>query len=530
MKHWMIGGAAAAALLTACGGGDDATEADISVEQATTVGEVRLPGLSLRSGDPSEAGEALAAFYMDESADGRVSFADKTMDGASATFTDVAISVEEDETPLRAGSLSFAGLEMTETGPSFAQMTLNDISVSPEDEEGQLLVSMIQLTNPSPELAGWVASLFGEGEPAAFPAAQTVSFDGLSLEGLSLSGEGLEELEVFEIGKIDLRGMGPETLQALVFEGMNFSVKDDEVDVKMSLGSLRMSGADTSFIEALQDAGGDEDEMAAAIMSLASQNPLDPGYNAILLDNFTMDLGGVDFALPSMEAVVTRDSDGRAVRSVTKPFEMTLAADPEGEFGAQLAGPLGLMGYEELKFSGAQDYAMDPDTDTITSQPGSNFFALEDGFRMSGGGKVSGMTEYFEALADPSFLGAVENDPTAIVGALSSMNIHNMEMTLEDDSIVERAFTLASAMSGQDADTLRGQAQMGLGFAPLAAGEIGIDPAILTELAGALSSFLAEPGTLTIKLDPDAPLSVDSFSDPSQITKTSLGFSATHAE
>jgi hypothetical protein len=58
-----------------------------------------------------------------------------------------------------------------------------------------------------------------------------------------------------------------------------------------------------------------------------------------------------------------------------------------------------------------------------------------------------------------------------------------------------------------------------------------IDPAVVTELATALSSFVTEPKVLTISLAPKAPIKaqafVDAASDPAKVlTKETLGFSA----
>ncbi|MEL7453195.1 MAG: hypothetical protein AAGJ50_07490, partial [Pseudomonadota bacterium] len=299
MKHWLLGATAATALLVACGGeagSGDAVDVDVN---DVAVGEVRLPGLSLRTGDASEAAEALAALNLTADAGGRVTFADQSLDGAAATFTEVQIDVQGEEGPFQAGSLSFAGLEMTDTGPSFGQMTFNDVTIQPADEEAERVsIDALQLTNPSPELAAWVASLFGNGEPGELPAAETLRFDGLSMSGFSVDAESSDELDQFEIASIDLRGMGPEKLAAMALEGLELQVRDDEEDVAvvMSLGSLSLAGINTSFIGALQESDGDDEEAAAALMSMIAQNPGDPNYDAVILDNLTMDIGGVDFA------------------------------------------------------------------------------------------------------------------------------------------------------------------------------------------------------------------------------------------
>ena len=67
-------------------------------------------------------------------------------------------------------------------------------------------------------------------------------------------------------------------------------------------------------------------------------------------------------------------------------------------------------------------------------------------------------------------------------------------------------------------------------MAPMMAQGSGGDMALVTEATTALSSFINDGGTLTLKLDPSTPLSVASIMenpDPAAYTKDLLGFSAT---
>lgn len=532
MKHWLIAGVAASALLAACGGGGNGGEegVDAEVREAAKIGDISLPTLTLRSGDAAEAGDALAAMFLEEGTESRVSFGARDIDGANATFTDVEILVEEGDVPIKAGNLSFAGLEMTDAGPSFSQMTLSDISVQPDgEEEGTLLVNQIQLTNPSPELAGFVAALFGETPPESPPDFTSLAFDGFSLSGFSVDAEEIDELEEFSIGSIDLRGMGPEALQAMVVENIALKARDeaDNMDVSMSLGSVSVSGLGMGLLDALSEQDvSDPDGLAEAIMQMGISNPGDPGYDTVLLDAMNINVGGVGIDLPSMEAGVTRNGAGQAVRAVTTPFDMIISADPEGELGSQFAGQLGLLGYEELKFTAAQDVTIDPDTDTVSSDAATNYLELADGFRLAGGGAFSGFTEYNRRLSELAFADGGEPNPDDILGAVSALSLQSFELQLVDNSMMERVFTAVAAQTGDTPENVKGQAQLSLGFLPLMAGQAGIDPEILTELSGALGSFLSEPGTLTLKLDPEAPIDASTFSDPSEITKAALGFSA----
>lgn len=531
MRNWLIGSVAAAALLAGCGGGEK-TQATGHLGEQIQVGDVKIAGLQLRAGDAAEAGDVLAALSLSESGKGRVSFAERSTNGADATFENVTISIEDGESPIKAGSLVFKGLDMIDSGASFSQMTLNDIAITPDEgDDGEVKISSIQLTNPSPELSAWVASLMGQGEPAAFPAFEKISFDGLSLGSLRVDGVDNEEFKAFSIGKVDVRQLSADGIGSMVIEGINLDVEDDGNVVKVSLGSMGMAGVNKTVMKALSSGfasgagNGDPEALAGEVMSLLSANPGDPGYDSFNIDALSADIAGVAVNLPKLDAAVTRDNKGRAIRSVTAPFTMSVKADPEGEFGSQLAGPLGLMGYEVLNFSGQSDVGMDPDKDTFTAVSKDNYLALEDGFKLSYGGAYSGISDFYKAMAKNTQNG--DDDGQAMLGALSSVKVSGFDMTFEDNSIVDKAFTLAAAMSGQDAEGLRSQATASVAFLPLMAGQAGVDPAMAAELGTALSKFLDGSGTLSLKLAPDTPLTVADFEDPTTLTKARLGFTAT---
>ncbi len=524
MKNWMIGTVAAVALLAACGGQDAATGKSPATAELT-IGEITIPALSLRDGDAGKASEALAALSLDSSGAGRVKFSESSVDGADAIFNDVFISIDGDE-GISAGSLTLTGLDMTDSGASFSQMRFNDITASPPDDEvGPISIASLQLTNPSAELASWVASLMGEGAPAEFPGISALSFDGLAMTNLVVDAQGNDELEAFNVGNIDLRKLSDEGIGSMVLEGVKIAGKTDGETIDVSLGSAQIAGVGATMFKALQlAAGGAPEAVVSELASLMQANPGDPGYDAFLLDAFNVDAMGVGFNLPSVEAAVTRDTQGRATRSVTKPYSMSVTADPEGQLGGQLAGVLGMMGYETLNFRAANDIKMDPDADTISFNAADNFLSLEDGFTFSLGGDLGGLSAYYAAIAD-----AVQNgldDEEAGLAALAALSLNGLEIELTDNSIVERGFATAGAMTQQDPAALQAQATAGVAALPFLASQAGVDAAIANDLAGAIASFLADSGTLQIKLDPSEPLSAANIQDPSELTKDRLGFSA----
>ena len=116
---------------------------------------------------------------------GLLSFAGSTTDGASsATFTDLTITGED---AVKVGSLVFEGLDMENGEANFGKMSLNDITISGEEEGEDVEVKLgsIELVNPSPELAAWLAAGLN-GQEAPFPGGrQNIVFDSWSINGLT---------------------------------------------------------------------------------------------------------------------------------------------------------------------------------------------------------------------------------------------------------------------------------------------------------------------------------------------------------
>ena len=189
MKKLMFG-AAATVLLAAC------TSEDAPAEVAIT--EPVLKELTVRAGDPAEAAAALAAMSLTDSGSGVLSFAGSTTDGATATFTDLTITGED---AVKVGSLVLEGLDMEGEQANFGKMSLNDITLTEEGEDVEVKLGSIELINPSPELAGWLAASLN-GQEVPFPSADKIVFDSWSMNGLTGDFSDTEDTETIGIDKI----------------------------------------------------------------------------------------------------------------------------------------------------------------------------------------------------------------------------------------------------------------------------------------------------------------------------------------
>ena len=370
MKKLMFG-AAGFALLAACNGGGDATP-------EVTIAEPVLKELSIRAGDPTEAADALAAMSLSDSGSGVLSFAGSTTDGATATFTDLTVTGED---ALKAGSLVFEGLDMEGGQANFGKMSLNDVTITDEEEDVDVKLGSIELINPSPELAAWLAASLN-GQEVPFPSADKIVFDSWSMNGLTGDFADTDAEGTFGIDKIEIRDMTNLKAAQAVISGLSLNGSDTEegIDFDISLGSVTASNVDAKFVQAIQENADDEEAMMSAIMDLAYANPMEPGYDSFKLDELAIDVAGASFAIPSIVAGVERNAAGQAVKFVTDPYSMTLKADAAGgEVGEQLLQGLSVVGYEELELKGASVATYDPDTDIVEFAAGSNYFELVDG-------------------------------------------------------------------------------------------------------------------------------------------------------
>jgi hypothetical protein len=476
---------------------------------------------------------------LETSGSGNVTWDKRDLRGDKAVFTGVTIVTsayegdDEDEiseldgADLTVATLELDGLAMLDGEPSFSRILLNDITFVPTDpdeaENGSGKIGSIDLVNPSPETASWVASLFSEDEVPDLPEGDALAFDQWAVKDVDFRIDDPDgEQGTFTIGTIEVTGLKEQAAALMKLDGLTFDMFDPAEDTKMklNLASIEMRGADLGL---LTDASGDaaDPEEVSQMMNLAGQDPANPGYESLKLNGFDMDMAGVKIDLPKLVSAVGRDKKNGVVAVKTEPFKVSLTTE-EGKYGEQLAGQLAMLGYQELELSGAGYQTYDEASDLTTYQKGENFWELKDGFRIDFGAQYAGAKAM--AAADAS------DDPTDMLGdTLDNMIIHNMELSIDDDGFMDRAFNAYAAQSGQDPQEIRNQLTGLLAMAPMMAAGSGIDPELLTEASTALSSFVTSPKTLTIKLAPAEPLAMSTLADmedPSALTKEKLGFSA----
>ncbi len=582
MKY-LLTGMIALTLLTGCGQKDKAAGSGTPASVVFSAGD--LPEVSVRKGDSATAGAALSVLSLAESGSGRLSFAGSDVNGDKAVFTNVTLSAPElasEGSPaspsdaelaeifafmdsdgdgvaddgsgmtlddlradmqvpasapspapvVKAAKLEFDGLGMFDGKANFGLMKLSDVTITPaegSEDQSTGMIASIELVNPSPETAAWVASLLGKGEPAPFPEGTALSFDRWLVNGVNFNVADASGKGVFTVDSMHISDLKEEKAGLMGLSKLNFDfVEAAGSDVKISLDGFGVKGINYGLFSEAVSAGAGASTNPAGLTSAIQADPANPGYDALSLQALKADIVGASVDLGSLTSSVSRDNQGRATKIVTDPFTVTVASrdNPDGE---QFAAALATMGYETLTFSGAGESLYDPDADIVTLAKGKNYWTLNDGFKLDFSAKYAGT----KALAAAQVASLDENaDPEAMLNSvMENVVIHQLEFALDDDGILDRALNAYAAQSGEDPAAVRGQLSGMFTMAPMFAASTGIDTVVVTELATALSSFVTEPKTLTISLAPKTPIKAQAFadavSDPSKkLTKESLGFSA----
>lgn len=584
MKY-LLTGMIALTLLTACGQKDN--PAGGGSRASVVFAEGDMPDVKVRKGDAATAGAALTAFSLTESGAGRLSFAGSDVKGDTAVFTDVTLIMPEDALPepaaglseeelqgifaymdmdgdgiaddgsdmtiedlraemnsvygpgtpsvppvVKAAKLEFDGLGMFEGQANFGRMTLSDITITPgegSEESSTGKIKSVELINPSPETAAWVASLFGQGEPAEFPEGKALSFDRWAVNGVSFNLDDASGTGTFSLDSVHLSDLKEEKAGMFGISNLKFDFSEAMgTDTKVSLEGFGVRGINYGlFSEAFQaGAGGDPSALTSAIQT----DPANPGYDVLSLKALKADIVGVSLDMPGLDSNVSRDSQGRATKVVTKPFSVTVAPRDNAD-GEEFAGILASVGYEKLSFSGQGESLYDPDADIVTLPKGKNFWQLENGFKLDFSAKYEGTKAIAAASVQQDAFAA---DPEAMLDTLmQAVAVHQVELAYADAGFFNKALNAYATQAGEDPEAVRKSLLLPLAMLPMFAPQAGIDAAVATELATALSGFIQEPKKLTITLAPKTPLKAQAFmeagSDPAKkLTKESLGFSASN--
>jgi len=495
--------------------------------------------------DGRDAASAIEAMKLADGQSGLVKYASKSSSGDKFTFKDVVLS--SDSGGFKADKMVLDGLDLTPDGkPILSDIVLTGLSPETSVPGLEVTLKEVALRDLNPSTGAYLASVFSEGPSAVAPAFEAWGVGAAVLNGLQVKGDLAQLgggvggfnmiLETLSFADLDKSVVGEFSLAGLKGDfdipaeaGAGFPVKGSFDFGTGEIRNLRAAAIASQLVAGFQAA---MDPSAASnldqAMLSAMTSPIDPGYDSLSWTGINIDAAGLKLITTPLEQAVVRNSDGVAVNVTAPRASVTLAADAaQGQLGALVGGALGMVGYQSLELYGETDAAFDPKTDTTRFTKYS--FGLKDGFDLSLTGGFKGVQSAMKALfsaasADPLATG-LEPD----LSGLGDLTLVDLDLKLTDKSLVNRLLNLSGLIGAPDPESLRSDIVNQIGALKTDLSSAGIDAGLADEVLSALSDFVAKPGTLSLKLSPKSPLKFGDVSSPEELTKESLGLSASHS-
>jgi surface antigen len=532
MKVW-IAGASALLLATACGSSKEATEA--------------LTAMKLQEGASSPL----------------IKYSEKSGSGNTFTLKNVTVGDPETGTPgFKASSLVLGGLDMSDAGkPIVTTITFKDLTPAEPLGEGlSLNFSTVGIEGLN-AIAGefFAASLAGD-QAAAPPPFEQWGFKKISVNGMTFAMDGVAMGAPGTKVNVQLGEFSVSDLKETIFGNMHLDgLKGDfEFPGEMMMpgatpikGAFDFGTADVTNIRGKLYAdmfgvsmGAAMDPSAQANMGdkimAAYSSPLEPGYDSLSWSGMTAEAAGAKLEASKVSSVATRNAEGVVTALKSPRATLTFTADSAGGMFGQFA----TMGLTMAKFPSPKvelysesDFTYDPATDTTRA---ANYtFGVSDAVDMKVAAGLQGVTKALAGFLNamgPAMGGAVDplaglqdpsaqlTDPTAVpapdMDFVSLLKLVDLDLTVTDKGVVG----MLTALTGQTEEAARADLanQILASTQDLVTGARA-EPALANEFTSALAAFVKQPGSLSIKMKPAAPVALDGAAP---LTKQSLGFSA----
>lgn len=492
---------ASALLVTACGQRDDA------------------PPATRVTADEAAAGAALLG--LDEQ--GRASWDERSFSGGTYRFTNFVLRLreiepaepvdpevaEDGEAPepvyemITADVMEIASPRLEDGVVRFDRLVLENGTLPANEDGAEARFERLVIDRPGPELSRSVAISFsGEEEELPDIASNLAGygFRELSLTGFSLSGgefDGVMQVSAIMLERLDEGG-----LESAHIEGLRLQSNDGDT-VDFTLQEARIEGAGARFLSALL-AGQASNPLNLAV----SANPADL-YRALSVTGLAGTVNGLALSMESFTSNVTETREGIITR-VQMP-EMTMSGARNSDAGAQVAGALAVIGFEDVVLSFESEAIYDPVTDRARTQ-NANRFIWRDGLTIDFHQELSGIAAYGEAVASAQDSG--KTGDAVMEGLDRHLMLHELNVRIQDQSLLERTFNAYGASMGMTPAQMRQQAAilvtLGLSAAPRE-----VPRSFLNAIAQPLSEFVSDGGTLVLTLDPPAPVPMNTLTSPS---------------
>jgi len=399
----------------------------------------------------------------------------------------------------------------------FDGLAIEGLSMDEPDSDGYVRVARMAVDGPNAVMAADLARMFS-GDEDFEPDWSAYRFDALGFEGFDAQGEGDEGPYDVSLEEFSLQDYGDIELGRMALMGLSVDATAENGPASVRLDELSLTGFRSSAYSELMEAiagGGDEEAVMDAYYRSAFTPQLDL-FDRFALRGLTGDAEGVAFALDNFVGSV--DKTGSRYTYSMALDSARLVPDASQPAGAQVATALGMLGYERVEMSMAANTVYDESTGRAGTF-GDNFIELHDGLRIEMTQDLGGYDEYYAALpaAAAALQGAAEDEePTAeqadaMVQLMAPIVLHDLSMRIVDLSLLDRALEAGAASQGITTEELRMQTAAMIGVGLLSAPP-DIPRPLLTQMSEALTAFINQGGSLTVRATPPEPISIGTVS------------------
>ena len=458
------------------------------------------PGSDGAGGARGAQAAALQALSLSTSGAGRVSYARAFGDGDRFILENVVVRMAFDEEleEFRADSLAFQNLDGGADASSFDAMIFENVSFGREEIAR---ADRLVLNRPNRAAIGLVERAFSlNSNDIGLAPLRDYAFESVALEGLTFV-EAEQDGEI-DIGAMRLEGLSEGVIERMSLEALSSSVQAEEGSFALFIENVTVRGMNIRFLEVAEEPGDltDVEAFTARMASAGLNDPYVKHYDQFVAQDIGVSLNGVELALARVEAQQEETEAGQLI--ATNRFgPLTVTADVEGGLtGVQMGMALSFLGFGNgIEISGSSRQVADRAHDRIVVEQ--NQLTVRDAFTLDMTMDLQGLGTYGEGLEQLAGVGE-SFDLERHGDVFAPLMLNGFELRLQDQALVQRALDLAAGLTGATPDDMRVAA-----LEIVAAQADGLPQGALRDTAfegvEAFSSFIAEPGTLVMKLETD---------------------------
>jgi hypothetical protein len=529
----------------ACSGGDKLPAEEITVDAAT---------LGLTSADESQLSEhfviktrsgteAATLSLLTASGFDGATYGARTIDGANVVYTDWTAS--NDDASMRAERVEMIGLNETDGGPTLDKLVVSGMQVDGFEGEAENRVKVMDATvgslvvvKPSAAMFANLADIMMAEDASSNAATDTLEelsaqmdFRAFQVEDMAANvmedgNTGTLSLKQIIVGNDKDEGMMDIVLETLDFVWVGANGNDAE-NFAINMDGLTVMGLDTEQLNnAPNPSGGIASSLMAGLSPASS-----PPYRQIDFGKFNLTSAIVDVTSEGFEADSTSKGSTVELRSVFAPTLITLK-DMSATRAAPFMEALRDNGLAEISLKGSSLTSFDLKADRVSVTD--SRFEIDEGLRTRCDYSLMGLKAAEDALEASGLsqpvldMADVDDREGAFEKYLADMQAYseaqteaNKAITLEamncdiqdvaDNSLVERGYQVASAITGRSVPVLKGGAKTMIALGSLTA-QSEFQRDLMDTVGSGLIDFIDTPGqTMTVTMAPSTPVSITSL-------------------